>query len=164
MRIRKILKWILIWVLCNVAAAAFFFLLRSSRTEENMKKESAQMAEIAGENREITGTDYDRELAVTCDNGTFVGLEKNQVRSYKGIPYAKPPVGELRWKPPVDAQPGSRVYEAFFLENRASRPRRRRSGRLPEIYDNYSAGRSIHDYRNAVSIICCQDRKKVTQV
>src|ERR1700688_2501540 len=40
---------------------------------------------------------------VRLDSGQISGTDgtKAGVRVYKGIPYAAPPVGELRWKPPV---------------------------------------------------------------
>ena len=55
-----------------------------------------------GENELITGG-YDTSLSAVCSNGVFVGQEENGVLAFKGIPYAVPPVGDLRWKDPVPA-------------------------------------------------------------
>lgn len=42
-----------------------------------------------------------QDLKVRTVNGTVEGmLEKNGVHSFKGVPYAAPPVGDLRWKEP----------------------------------------------------------------
>ena len=35
--------------------------------------------------------------------GPVKGVAHDAYVEYLGIPYAKPPVGELRWKPPVEA-------------------------------------------------------------
>ena len=68
-----------------------------------------------GENKKITDGNYDKSLAVKCVNGTFVGKKNDGVVAYKGIPFVgKQPVGELRWKAPVDVIPDDGVYEAYY--------------------------------------------------
>lgn len=74
----------------------------------------AVMQAKVGENQRMTGV-YDEALAAACHNGTFVGVNENGVISYKGIPYARPPVGDLRWKRPILAQADSGVYEAYYF-------------------------------------------------
>lgn len=37
---------------------------------------------------------------VMCSNGNMIGRIDDGVSSYKGVPFAKPPVDELRWKAP----------------------------------------------------------------
>jgi len=68
-----------------------------------------------GRNKRITDGSYDRTLAVKCINGTFVGRKTENVIMYRGIPYVgRQPVGNLRWKAPVDVVPDDGVYEAFY--------------------------------------------------
>ena len=68
-----------------------------------------------GENKQITDGNYDKSLAVKCINGTFVGKKAENVISYKGIPFVgQQPVGNLRWKAPVDVTPDDGVYEAYY--------------------------------------------------
>ena len=40
---------------------------------------------------------------VKTDSGMVEGKEDGAVHAFLGIPYAAPPVGDLRWKPPAAA-------------------------------------------------------------
>ena len=40
---------------------------------------------------------------VATDKGSVEGTQLDTSRAFLGIPYAAPPVGDLRWKPPADA-------------------------------------------------------------
>jgi para-nitrobenzyl esterase len=44
--------------------------------------------------------------------GAVRGTTDGPIRVFRGIPYARPPVGELRWKPPVPLPPWNGVRDA----------------------------------------------------
>ncbi len=74
------------------------------------------MMALYGENKRITDGSYDKSLAVKCINGTFVGRKAENIIAYKGIPFVgRQPVGDLRWKAPVDCVPDDGVYEAYYF-------------------------------------------------
>lgn len=49
---------------------------------------------------------------VEVEGGRVSGYVEDGIRIYKGIPFAAPPVGELRWKAPQDVIPWEGVLEA----------------------------------------------------
>lgn len=54
--------------------------------------------------------------------GRVEGIKKDGYQVYLGIPYAKPPVGELRWRPPQETEPWEGVLEATSFQNRSMQP------------------------------------------
>ena len=67
--------------------------------------------EINKQNEPVLG-EYDADLAVKTRTGVYVGVEKQKTICFLGIPYAKPPVGELRWKAPEPLPASEAVFEA----------------------------------------------------
>ncbi|MBQ7733877.1 MAG: carboxylesterase family protein, partial [Synergistaceae bacterium] len=87
----------------------------ATNTDKTISELKAELRAQYGENKPITDGNYDKSLAVKCINGTFVGKKTDGVIAYKGIPFVgKQPVGELRWKAPVDVIPDNGVYEAYY--------------------------------------------------
>ena len=54
---------------------------------------------------------------VTVGTGTLVGVKADGVLAFKGIPFAAPPVGKLRWRPPQPAAAWSGVRDAKTYGN-----------------------------------------------
>jgi len=50
---------------------------------------------------------------VKIDTGKLKGASKDGVASFKGIPFAQPPVGDLRWRPPQAAKQWTDVRNAI---------------------------------------------------
>lgn len=67
--------------------------------------------ETNGQNQLITG-EYDANCAVKTKTGVYIGEKNKETICYLGIPYAKPPVGALRWKAPEPLPASETVYEA----------------------------------------------------
>ena len=73
--------------------------------------EDEDIEETNQQNQPILG-EYDTDLAVKTRTGVYVGEKEGKTIRYLGIPYAKPPVGGLRWKAPEPLPSSEAVYEA----------------------------------------------------
>ena len=60
---------------------------------------------------------------VECGAGRIQGVTENGVTKYLGIPYAKPPIGALRFRRPEKALPFPDVYVADRFRGTAMQPR-----------------------------------------
>lgn len=54
---------------------------------------------------------------LTVANGNFTGVENDGVLEFKGIPYAKAPTGDLRWKAPVAPDDSDETFDATKFGN-----------------------------------------------
>jgi len=69
---------------------------------------------------------------VTTSAGLVEGLSERDLRIFRGIPYASPPVGQARWKAPSKVKPWSGVRPATEFGPACAQP----SGRDGSIYSN----------------------------
>jgi para-nitrobenzyl esterase len=54
---------------------------------------------------------------VTVEQGVLSGVEVGSVDEFLGVRYAKPPVGDLRWRPPQPVSPGQQQLDASQFGN-----------------------------------------------
>jgi para-nitrobenzyl esterase len=62
------------------------------------------------------------EPLVQIETGTLRGFRTGSAIAFRGIPYARPPVGELRWQPPQAALPWQGVREALQPGSSCTQP------------------------------------------
>ena len=95
---------------------------------------------VEGENGGITGV-------ITVKSGQLTGLytKDREVEVYAGIPYAAPPVGQLRWREPQDPAPWEGVLAADSFAPMSMQPRN------STIYSSLAQIIGYHDYKISLS-------------
>ena len=53
----------------------------------------------------LVAVDARRQVVVRTEDGRVAGFAERGISTFLGIPYAAPPLGKLRFQPPVDAAP-----------------------------------------------------------
>ena len=59
---------------------------------------------------------------VKTDAGYVSGIQQDGLRVFHGIPFAAPPIGNLRWRPPAPVQPWDGVKEAKVFSAEPPQP------------------------------------------
>jgi para-nitrobenzyl esterase len=67
---------------------------------------------------------HERTIRAHTATGTVEGFTRDGVNRWRSIPYARPPVGRLRFRAPQPAQPWSGVRHCHGFTNCAPQPRR----------------------------------------
>lgn len=79
------------------------------------------------------GTGFAEEKGVVrIAEGPVSGVEDDGLRVYLGVPYATPPVGSLRWKPPQPAAPWKDVRACTEFGPACPQPRQQEGGKYSE--------------------------------
>jgi len=97
-----------------------FFVISCENSTKNVKNDENEFSDNSQQSDDITVDDETTDDDVVVESyeivktveGTVKGFVKNGVISYKGIPFAAPPVGELRWEKPQTAQKRTETLEA----------------------------------------------------
>ena len=80
--------------------------------------------------------------------GEVQGIDRGDYWEYRGIPYAKPPVGALRWKAPQKPERFQGVYQAVEFHGKCWQA----PGSMPpwdrDFYDDPAYERSTIDPRS----------------
>ena len=91
----------------------------------------------------VTHKDPEKTEVITVKDGDLRGVrtKDGEVEIFAGIPYAKAPIGDLRWKEPQDPEPWAGILEADHFA-----PMSMQETNLP-IYDSLARIIGYHDYR-----------------
>jgi para-nitrobenzyl esterase len=79
-----------------------------------------------------TFADEKRPEVIQLHSGPISGQVEDGVRHYLGIPYAAPPVGELRWKPPQEVAFWTQVRSSTAFGPSCPQPKQQDTGKFSE--------------------------------
>lgn len=102
-------------LICRLLSASLFF--RLFRACFALLLTVACFAPSASRASEQSTDARGSSLVVRTTKGYVKGIEMSGVREFLGIPYAAPPVGPLRWRPPQEAAPWQGVRAATEFGN-----------------------------------------------
>ena len=121
--------------LLKAACWVAFFLLFAGIVFLTYPPERRVPAELSGK--------AEKTAVITLKDGKITGVADAElgVELYAGVPYAAPPVGDLRWREPQDAEPWEGVLECDEFAPMAMQPRE-----MP-IYYSLTQIIGYHDYK-----------------
>jgi para-nitrobenzyl esterase len=70
--------------------------------------------------------------------GEMRGMQEGDIRVFKGVPFAKPPIGRRRWKAPAPATPWKGVFDATKFGPACQQPRSRSGSIYSQQYPEMS--------------------------
>ncbi|MEN6439502.1 MAG: carboxylesterase/lipase family protein [Syntrophobacter sp.] len=76
--------------------------------------------------------DVKKPDVINLDSGPISGTADGDVRIFLGIPYAAPPVGTLRWRPPREVAPWTEVRVCTAYGRSCPQPKQRDDGAFSE--------------------------------
>ena len=65
----------------------------------------------------------DKDIVVKSQSGNYLGIEATDLYVFKGVPYAEPPVGALRWRAPRDVDYLDAIIDATEFKNECVQPK-----------------------------------------
>ena len=65
----------------------------------------------------------DKDIVVKSQSGNYLGIEAADLYVFKGVPYAEPPVGALRWRAPRDVDYLDAIIDATEFKNECVQPK-----------------------------------------
>ena len=83
------------------------------KAKDKIALEKERIKALFGENKKLD-INPDEAHSVKCQNGVFVPKIKGDVRIFRGIPFALPPIGENRWKRALPVKDSNDIFEAYY--------------------------------------------------